>query len=217
MADSPTGTDAPAPSPQRGPRLRAALSVTARLAAELLLVTVGVVVLGYLVSRVWSVLLPVVLALFLTSVLWPAARLLRRHRWPPSLAALSTVVLFLAALAGIVLLVAPPLAQQSDAVVNGIVDGLHTVQQWLTGPPLNLGHDQVTQGVDSAISALQGHLEDVAGVVISVLTTVGSGVVDGVLALVLTFFFLKDGPRWLPWLGAQTTGRAAHHIAAVSL
>jgi predicted PurR-regulated permease PerM len=37
-----------------------------------------------------------------------------------------------------------------------------------------------------------------------------------VLALVLSFFFLKDGPRWTPWLAAQTGPRAAPHVVALS-
>jgi predicted PurR-regulated permease PerM len=34
---------------------------------------------------------------------------------------------------------------------------------------------------------------------------------------VLCFFFLKDGPKWVPWLAAQTGPRAAPHVAALSL
>jgi predicted PurR-regulated permease PerM len=37
-----------------------------------------------------------------------------------------------------------------------------------------------------------------------------------VLALVLAFFFIKDGPRWLPWLAAQTGPKVAPHVAALS-
>ncbi|RBY83842.1 AI-2E family transporter [Geodermatophilus sp. TF02-6] len=210
------GTDAPAPSPQRGPRLWAALTVAGRRSVQLLAVIAVVVVLGYLLNRLWPVLVPVVLALLLSTVLWPVTGFLRRHSWPPALAALTVVVLFLAALAGVALLVVPPLVQQSGAVVDGVVGGLQQVQQWLTGPPLDLEADQVGQAVDRAITTLQDHLQDVAGVVLSALTSVGSGVVNAVVALVITFFFLKDGPRWLPWLGAQTTWRAAPHVAAVS-
>ncbi|WP_233495626.1 AI-2E family transporter [Geodermatophilus sp. TF02-6] len=183
---------------------------------QLLAVIAVVVVLGYLLNRLWPVLVPVVLALLLSTVLWPVTGFLRRHSWPPALAALTVVVLFLAALAGVALLVVPPLVQQSGAVVDGVVGGLQQVQQWLTGPPLDLEADQVGQAVDRAITTLQDHLQDVAGVVLSALTSVGSGVVNAVVALVITFFFLKDGPRWLPWLGAQTTWRAAPHVAAVS-
>jgi predicted PurR-regulated permease PerM len=45
---------------------------------------------------------------------------------------------------------------------------------------------------------------------------VGSSLINLVLALILTFFFLKDGPRWVPWLSAQTGPRAAPHVAALS-
>ncbi|WP_166503503.1 AI-2E family transporter [Modestobacter italicus] len=209
-------TAAPAPSPQRGSRLRHALAETARVFAELLLVAAGLVGLGYLIGVLWPVLLPVVFGLLVTTVLWPLTRFLRRHRWPPALAALTVVLLFIAALVGVFLLVVPPVLQQSGAVVDGIVAGLQQVQQWLTGPPLNLGEDQVGQAVDRAINTVQDNLQNILSFVFSGVTAVGSGVTNAVLALVLTFFFLKDGPRFLPWLGAQTTRPVAPHIAAVS-
>ena len=41
--------------------------------------------------------------------------------------------------------------------------------------------------------------------------------VNLVLALVLCFFYLKDGPKWVPWLSGQAGPRAAPHVAALSL
>lgn len=90
------------------------------------------------------------------------------------------------------------------------------MQDWLAGPPLNLGRDQVGQAVDGAIKVLQNNAQTIAGYVLGWASTIGSGVVNGVLALVLTFFFLKDGPRWVPWLAAQTGPRAASHVATLS-
>jgi len=46
--------------------------------------------------------------------------------------------------------------------------------------------------------------------------TVINGVVTAVLALFLMFFFLKDGPRFLPWLGRQLPGRSAEHVPVVA-
>jgi predicted PurR-regulated permease PerM len=42
-----------------------------------------------------------------------------------------------------------------------------------------------------------------------------NGVVTAVLALFLMFFFLKDGPRFLPWLSRQLPGRLATDVPAV--
>ena len=59
----------------------------ATFAGRLLLITGAVVVLGYVLGRLWSaVLLPVVLGLLFATVMWPLARVLRRRgsrrRWP---------------------------------------------------------------------------------------------------------------------------------------
>jgi predicted PurR-regulated permease PerM len=46
--------------------------------------------------------------------------------------------------------------------------------------------------------------------------TVVNGIVTTVLALFLMFFFLKDGPRFLPWLSRQLPGRLATDVPEVS-
>jgi predicted PurR-regulated permease PerM len=51
---------------------------------------------------------------------------------------------------------------------------------------------------------------------VSGVSAVGNGLINLVLALVLCFFFLKDGTRWVPWLAAQTGPRAGRHVAALS-
>jgi predicted PurR-regulated permease PerM len=66
--------------------------------AQWLLVAAGLALLGYVLSRLWSVLLPVILGLLVTTVLWPATRFLRTHRSPPAVAAAATVIGFLALL-----------------------------------------------------------------------------------------------------------------------
>jgi predicted PurR-regulated permease PerM len=37
--------------------------------------------------------------------------------------------------------------------------------------------------------------------------------VTGLLALVLCFFYLKDGPKFVPWVGGLGRPRAAPHVA----
>jgi predicted PurR-regulated permease PerM len=205
-----------APSPQRGARLQAAIRRTAIVTGRLLVIAAGVALTGYLLSKLWMILLPVILALLVTTVLWPPVRFLRRHGWPP-LAATSLIVLaFLAVLAGVVLVVVPPVAQQSGALADQAGQGLEQVQNWLTGPPFNLGENQIGRAVDSAVNTLQENAQSIAGSALSWLFSIGSGIVNAVLALVLTFFFLKDGARWLPWLERQVGPRVAPHAAALS-
>jgi predicted PurR-regulated permease PerM len=186
------------------------------VAAQLLLVAGAVVVLGWIAGKLWVVLLPVVLGLLFTTVLWPPVRFLRRHHWPPALAAATVLLLFVAALGGIIALIAPQLIAQGGDLATAASGGLQQVRTWLEGPPLNVGEDQIGAAVDSVISSLQSNAQNIAGYALGAVTTVGNGVLDLVLALVLCFFFLKDGPRWVPWLAAQTGARAAPHVAALS-
>jgi predicted PurR-regulated permease PerM len=81
---------------------------------------------------------------------------------------------------------------------------------------LNLGEDQVGNAVDSAINSIQGNAQNIAGYALSGASAVGSSLLNLLLALLLCFFFLKDGPRWVPWLSAQTGPTAAPHVAALS-
>jgi predicted PurR-regulated permease PerM len=84
------------------------------------------------------------------------------------------------------------------------------------GSPLNIGEDQIGNAVDTVISRLQENATDIAGYALTTATSIGNGLLNLVLALVLAFFFIKDGPRWTPWLAAQTGPRAAPHVVALS-
>jgi predicted PurR-regulated permease PerM len=184
--------------------------------AQFLLIVAAVVVLGYVLGRLWVILLPIVLGLLIATVLWPATRFLRNHRWPPALAASSVLLVFLAALVGLIVAIAPAVADQVVQLADQASSGLQDIQQRLSEPPFNLGRDQIGSAVDSAINSIQGNAQNIAGYALTGASAVGNSLINLILALVLCFFFLKDGPRWVPWLSAQTGPRAARHVAALS-
>jgi predicted PurR-regulated permease PerM len=210
-------TRAPAPGPERAQRLRSAAQRVAIASAELIVIVAALVVLGYVFGKLWVVLLPVVLGLLFTTVMWPAARFLRKHGWPPALAAATVLLLFLGAFGGILAVIVPQVVGQVEEVANGVSGGLQQVQEWVAGPPFNLDDQQVGNAVDSVINNIQQNANNIASYAVTTATTIGNLLINLVLALVLTFFFLKDGPKWVPWLAAQTGPRAAPHVAALSL
>src|SRR3954451_468989 len=75
-------TDAPAPPEGRGPRLARASRTLAIASAQFLLIAAAVVVLVWVLGKLGSIRLPIVLGLLIATVLWPTTRFLRRHRWP---------------------------------------------------------------------------------------------------------------------------------------
>jgi predicted PurR-regulated permease PerM len=209
-------TTAPAPSVDRGARSRRAARKLAITSAQFLLIIAALVVLGEILGRLWSILLPVVLGLLIATVLWPATRFLRTHRWPPALAASTVLLAFIFGFVGLIAAIAPSVADQVTELADAATAALQDVQQWLQGPPFNLGEDQIGEAVDSVINSIQGNAQNIAGYALTGVSAVGNSLINLVLALVLVFFFLKDGPRFVPWLAAQTGPRAGRHVAALS-
>ena len=201
-----------APSRRSG-RVRTALSAVAGVSWRLLVVVAAVWLVGYLLGMVWFVVLPVVLAMFVTTLLWPAARFLRAHKWPPALASIVVVVAFLALVFGVGAVIVVPVAAQAEDVTDGVTGGIASVQEWLAGPPLNLGDDQVGAALDEGLARLQESAGDIVGIVLGGISTLGNALITLVLVLTLVFFYLKDGPRFLPWIGRQSGTRAAPHVA----
>jgi predicted PurR-regulated permease PerM len=64
-------------------KTRAALSTSARISLQILVILAMTGVTLWLLGRMWSVLWPLVVALLLTTLTWPLTRFLRRHGWHP--------------------------------------------------------------------------------------------------------------------------------------
>src|SRR4051812_12193917 len=78
---------------------------------RLLLTGAAVAVLAWMLGKLWDAVLPVLLALFLASVLWPVTRLLRRFL-PPAAAALLTLLLAIGVLVGLGAILVPQVTDQ---------------------------------------------------------------------------------------------------------
>ncbi|MFI0780472.1 AI-2E family transporter [Streptomyces sp. NPDC021212] len=197
-------------------KTRSALRASARVSLEVLLILVMAAVVLWILGQMWSVVWPLVVGLLLTTLTWPLARFLRGHGWPPAVAASAVTVLFLLVATGIVALIAVPVASESGQLTAGVAKGIQQVRQWAAGPPLNIDDAQISQASDAATARIQSSAGSMITAVVTGVSTVVNGVVTAVLALFLMFFFLKDGPRFLPWLARQLPGRLATDIPVVA-
>lgn len=200
----------------RSAKATAALRTAARVSAESLVVLLMAGVTLWIVGRMWSVVWPLVVALFLTTLTWPLTRFLRRHSWPPALAAAVVTLSFVLVVAGVIALIAVPVASQSGELSKGVVEGIGRLREWAAGPPLNIGDDQISGALDTAMARVQDSIGSMVTAVATGVGTVFNGVVTAFLALFLMFFFLKDGPRFLPWLTRQLPGRLAVDVPVVA-
>ncbi|WP_067494954.1 AI-2E family transporter [Actinoplanes sp. TFC3] len=198
-------------------KTRAALRTSAQFSLRMILVLLLTAVVLWLLGKAWSVIWPLVVALLLTTLTWPPTRLLRqRLGWPPALAASVVTLLFLLIGVGTIVLIVVPVTSQAPQLASGVVSGIQHLREWASGPPLNIGDDQVTSVLDSAMTRVQNSAGDIVNYTVTGVGTVVNGVVTTVLALFLMFFFLKDGPRFLPWLTRQLPGRFADDVPAVA-
>ncbi len=206
-----------AADPERGRDIGRALTWLSTWSLRLALTVVGAYLVYELLAKLYVVVLPVVLALLLASVLWTPTAWLRRHRVPPAVAALVVVLGSLAALVGLFAGLAPQVVDQVGDIAGRAAGGLEKIQQYVTGPPLNLDSAQVDGAVNQATQRLRGSASAIATGVLSGVGAIGSYLVTFFLALVLTFFFLKDGPKFLPWLNLLVGERAGRHLDVVLL
>ena len=187
----------------------------AKWSAVLLVVSAALWVVGWLVGMLWVIMLPVLLALVVATVLWPPTRLLRRIGFPPALAALTTLLGFIAVLAGVVAFIVPSVISQAPDLADSATLGVAQVQEWLEGPPINLDDEQIDNAVEAIVTQLQDSGTAIASGVFAGVATAGSILVTLGLVLVLSFFFIKDGPRFLPWLHGLAGRKAGGHLAEV--
>ncbi len=163
-------------------------------------------------SKVWAGVLPVFFALLLASLLWPVVRPLIRLGVSPALASIGTILVTMAAIVGVMVAIAPSVMSQASELVGQAAQGVRKLRDWLSGPPLNIENERVDQFADEAQQWLQERSASIASGVFTGVTTVGVVFFTALIVVVLTFFMLKDGGRFLPWMRKVTGRHAGGHL-----
>ncbi|MGW4090175.1 AI-2E family transporter [Nocardia sp. NPDC004750] len=199
----------------RGDVIGVGLLWLAKWALCIVAIAAGAWVLGFVVARLWVVILPVALAIVIATVLWPPVRWLTARGLPPAAAASLAVLGFLGVLAGVIALIVPSVVDQVPELADKASAGVNQVRDWLQGPPLRIREEQLNSAVDAIVSRLQSSSAQIATGVFSGVTTATSALITLFLVLVLSFFFVKDGPRFLPWLHSVSGSRGGRHLEEV--
>jgi predicted PurR-regulated permease PerM len=199
----------------RGAVIGQGVSWTARWSLRLILAGAGAVLLWLLIAQLWSIVFPVLLAVIISTLLWPPTAWLRRHGFPPAPAAATTLLGALVLVGGLITLVGTSVAGAIPQIAASVSGALTAIQDWVKGPPLNLGQSQLDDVITQITTQIQRSISTISTSVLTGLTGIASGLVTFVLALVLVFLFIKDGPRFLPWLRQVAGDGAGGHISTV--
>nr|WP_245527493.1 AI-2E family transporter [Corynebacterium lipophiloflavum] len=196
----------------RGVVLNSWLKSAAMTVLRILIICVFLYALSRLIGTFWQGILPVILAIIVCTVLAPIAGFLRRRaHFPSALAALISLLIFFGLIGTLVFLIAPDIAAHSRVLYLQAFEGIQRLQLWLQGPPINMDPDDLNEAVNTVAQWLQNQAGTIAGDVFAGIGTAAGLIVTLTVVLVLTFFFLKDGPRFLPWLRATAGGRPGLH------
>lgn len=176
---------------------------------------VGIAVAAWIVTyaliRLRLVVLPVITAGFATALLAPAVAYLRRRGWPSMAATWAVMVVAIGLLVGLVLVLAPSIGDQFDDVGQDVKAGAEKALDWLTTGPLDLTERQVDNAIDQISNSLAENQGRVIGGVLAGVTLAIEVVLGLLIALVLLFFFLKDGPLIADWLADLVPERNRAH------
>jgi putative heme transporter len=181
---------------------------------RLLVLLVGATAILMVLTRLYLVTLPVVVALILCTLLVPIARALERRRVPRMLAAVIAVFGSLALVSGFIAALTPAFVDQVQDLGPTVTEGVDQFYVFLED---NFGWDQeeVLGLLDQAIAAVQEQSGEVARQVVSGAAIAVQALAAIALALVLLFFFVKDGEQIVDWMIARSPATYVETIRAV--
>lgn len=174
---------------------------------SLVALRIGIVgLVGYGLLLVWSrlsfILLPFFIAVLLSALLTPVAAFLHaRLRVPRVPAAILTVLLTIALIAGLLTLVTPDIVKQAEDLVTQVEDGVQQLPDVLHD--LGLKDSDIQRFTEQATKKVEDSLGDIGGQLSTGVITAAQGVMSVAasifLSLMMLIYLLVDGTGF--WRG----------------
>jgi putative heme transporter len=213
--EHPVERSAPAAAPPRwagDDAVPRGLAVASAIVLRVAIVVGGLVLVGMGAARLMLLVLPLIIALLLTTLLRPPAAWLQARGLRPGGAAFVAVTVAVLVFVGMWALIIPSVAGQFDELVDSVREG--AVQAAGVLEPLGVSRADLDRQIHEALSGLQG--SDIANRLVSGALIVTQWAAAIVLVAVLTFFFVKDGERIWDWTVNLFAEHRREHLDAVA-
>ena len=175
--------------------LRVATAYSWRLIVVAAAIGVGV----WLVIQLKLLVIPLLVAILITALLWPAFAWMLRRRVPRWLAIVISVVGTIAIVTGLLWLVVWQIMQQWDSVQASTVAAIGQFRQYLIDGPLHLSEDQIDDLLAQGWAFLQQQAELLWSGALAIGSTIGHVVTGAVLAFFILLCLLADGAGIWRW------------------
>lgn len=183
--------------PPTRPTLRELLTdrfgVVAVRSAQVIVILLLAAALVFALIQLKLVVIPLLIAIILASALAPVISFLRRRGLSPILATWVTLIAGILVFGGIVTLIVVAVRGQWEQLATSAVAGFEQVQDFIQNGPLPIDQAQLDSfgtTVTDFLTSSQFGTGALAGVSVA-----GELITGVVLAIVILFFFLKDGDR----------------------
>lgn len=177
----------------------ALLDFLAGLSWRILVCFMALAVVIFVLLQLSFIVVPLLVAILVSSILTPLAAWLRSHGWSSGAAATGTVAVAMLVLIGVAVLTIPPLISNAGGFVDTLQESTDDLAKVLEGSPFNIDPAQA-QSLTDKLQDLGPKIEKtlVSGLG-TIVPLVGQAVVTLVLAIVMTGYILRDGDRYWNW------------------
>ncbi|MBB4688188.1 AI-2E family transporter [Amycolatopsis jiangsuensis] len=173
------------------------LRVAAAVSWRLLVVAAALTVLGFVATRLASVVVPVAVALLLAGLFSPAVTWLAARKVPRALATAIVLIVGIALAGGVVTFVVITVTVGMPALIDQVTVSLTDLHTWLRTGPLHLSQGQLDQLLGNLTAMLGRNKSVIASGALTTAVTVGELLAEALLAVFCLIFFLAQGnPIW---------------------
>ena len=162
-------------------------------------IAAAVAVLVWLVIQLKLLVIPLLVALLVAALMWPAFTWMLRHRFPHWLALVVSVVGALAIVTGLLYLAIWQITRQWQSVQARTVESVEEFRQYLIHGPLHLTAQQIDDLLEQVWSLLQEQASLLLSGALAIGSTVGHVATGTLLALFILLCVLADGAGIWRW------------------
>ena len=171
---------------------------------------VGALAVVWFFSTIWRLLFPFLAAFVIAYLVSPIVSALERRGIPRGVSALALILVALAAVAGLLFLVVPPIVHQLTGLVHALGSLSRQLELWVVGANERLAalddyeiSPYAQPAVNSLIARAQGVFAALFEKVLKFVTSLSAlvtHVVNIIITPIITFYLLRDMPKIRRWV-----------------
>ena len=179
--------------------LPSGLRIATAYAWRFLVIAAAAAVFIWLVIQLKLLVIPLLVALLVAALLWPAFEAMIRHRVPRWLAIVVCVVGTLAIVSGLLWLAVWQITQQWGDVQHRTEEAIGAFRAFLIDGPFHLSAGQIEDYISQGLTLVQEQAQTLWSGALAIGTTFGHVATGAVLALFILLCLLADGAGIWRW------------------